>query len=362
MSSSAGMPICKVVGMSYSHSIILQGTEKAESSAYSALANIARGDSFERAIFVSPFVTIEGVRRLNGIANDAEVSQVHWLVGLDGVITTPSALRAIARSELTASFKGWSQTGDLPALHAKTYLLFSSKPAKLSLYIGSANATGNGLLSNVEAGMLMILTGVDASKLGAQIFAWLDELYASPACDQLRDEDIKRYKARYRKPRFEMKRVARVVGVERQDTRPITPQPEFTWIELAVTGGSANQIEICRPMARFFTDGREMDRVEFDLVDARSHRTYSGNGYRLRPANAGHRVEVNTELARAFDLKSASQRGDIILFRKTSSPRRYIIEMHPVKARNTQRLIDQGQQEGRTHRTVAGPTGRLYYV
>jgi hypothetical protein len=342
--------------------IILQGTEDAETSAYSALSNAARTHKFDEAIFIAPFVTKEGVRRLNAIAEDAEVTRIQWLVGLDGVITTPSALRAIADSALTARLRGWTQSGEQRALHAKTYMLVARRPFRVVLYIGSANATGDGLALNIEAGVLFTAVGDDARHLHAEMFKWFDVLCALPACSVMNDEDIRRYSGRYQKPRFKIKRLARLVGVEREppaQTRPLRTQ---TWIELAVTGGSGNQIEICKPMAPFFTGGNEIDSVDFDLVDERTGRVYSGNGYRLRPANAGHRVEVNTELAREFDLRSASERQDIVLFRKTDSRARLIVELHPAKATSTQEMIRQGEDQGRIHRTVPGPTGRLYYI
>jgi hypothetical protein len=345
-----------------SRQIILQGTEDAEASAYSALSNVARIHKFDDAIFISPFVTKEGVRRLHAIAEDAEVARIQWLVGLDGVITTPSALRAISESVLTSGLTGWTQSGDQRSLHAKTYMLTARRPYRVALYVGSANATGDGLAFNIEAGVLFTSDGDDARELHAQMSAWFEALCSLPACSQLNDADLQRYAGRYQKPRFKIKRLARVVGVESDPPTQVRPRATVTWIELAVTGGSANQIEICKTMVPFFTDGAERDSVDFELVDERTGRAYPDNRYRLRPANAGHRVEVNTELAREFDLRSASKRRDIVLFRKTDSPGRLIIELHPAKAAATQALIQQAQDQGRISRTVPGPSGRVYYI
>jgi hypothetical protein len=342
--------------------IILQGTEDAEFSAYSALSNVARSHKFDEAIFIAPFATKEGVRRLNAIADDAEVARIQWLVGLDGVITTPSALRAISESELTSHLRGWTQSGDQRSLHAKTYMLIARRPYRVALYIGSANATGDGLAFNIEAGVMFTLDGNDARELHAQMSAWFEALCSLPACSRLNDSDLQRYAERYQKPRFKIKRLARVVGVEAEPSTQVRPRATFTWIELAVTGGSANQIEICKAMVPFFTGRAERDSVDFELVDERTGRVYPDNGYRLRPANAGHRVEVNTELAREFDLRSASKRRDIVMFRKTNSSGRLIIELHPAKAAATQALIQQAQDQGRIRRTVHGPTGRVFYI
>jgi len=242
-------------------------------------------------------------------------------------------------------------------------MLFTRKPPKLAIYIGSANATGDGLSDNIEAGTLLVLKGTDASQIQQKVLSWLEEMYSSVACKDMNDEEIKSYVARYQKPKRRIiRRVARVIGLERQPIATMKASGPYTWIELAVRGGSSNQIEICKAMAPFFTGGRETDSTDFILVDKASGIAYSGNGYRFRVGNAGHRVEVNTDLARAFDLESASQRRDIILFRQTTSPNRFLIEMYAVKTRNTQQLINEGERQGRVHHTISGPRGRRYYL
>ncbi len=112
--------------MSESMAMVLQGTKVSESTAYSVLANAARDAVYDEALFVSPFVTKQGVIMLNAITEDAEAKKVHWIVGLDGVITTPAALEAIAESSLTTSLRGWIQSFKEPSLHAKIYMLYTA--------------------------------------------------------------------------------------------------------------------------------------------------------------------------------------------------------------------------------------------
>lgn len=333
-----------------------------ESTAYSALASAARDQSFHEATFATPFVTRQGVYMLASIASLAEVKRVRWIVGLDGVITTPEALRAITNSSLTASPRGWKQPPGKSSFHAKIYFLHSRRPARIVLYIGSANATEGGLSDNIEAGVLLIGRGADASKLVRMIDLWMSELWSSRGCILLDERTIRRYELTYRRLGPSAKRVARVVGVTRKPFSQVSPTGSYAWIEVAVRGGSSNQIEICRDMATFFKGSRQVDRVTFELVDGATGIIYAQNAYRFRSANFGHRVEINTHLARSLNLKAASSRRDVVLFRKTRQRKRYVFELLPAKAPGTKKLIADGKRRGRVHKTIPGPGGRQYFL
>jgi hypothetical protein len=346
--------------------LVLQGAIISEDSAYSVMANAARSDTYEEALFVAPFVTVQGARMLTGIAQEAEAKQVHWIVGLDGVITTPDALQAIADSIFTSSLRGWSQALNQPSLHAKVYMFFHPSPPKLALYVGSANATGGGLLENVEAGVSWICDQRAALRLRRELGLWFEKLMSSPSCRLLNTAERHNYAAEYRglkRPAERIGRVGRVViGAERRTVPMVKPYGKYTWIEIAVRGGSSNQIEICKDMAPFFTGGRQAERVDFDLVDGSTNIVYSNNAYRFRIGNFGHRIEVNTDLARTLNFRAASKRRDIVLLRKTESPTQYIIKLRTKKAQSTWDLIKDGERQGRIHQTISGPSSRKYYV
>jgi hypothetical protein len=326
--------------MSESMAMVLQGTKVSESTAYSALANAARDAVYDEALFVSPFVTKQGVIMLNAITEDAEAKKVHWIVGLDGVITTPAALEAIAESPLTASLRGWTQSFREPSLHAKIYMLIRRSPLEIFLYVGSANATGDGLSQNIEAGIFWGCSGKKALSLRHEVNSWLEEIRSSSNCNLLDQAQRLSYAKKYKKPRRSAKRVAHVVGVGNLESgSQVESHGDYTWIEVAVRGGSSNQIEICKDMASFFKNGRFTDRRDFELIEKSTGKIYPNNSYRFRIGNFGHRIEVNTDLARSINLQAASQRHDIVLFRKTKSPTQFILEVYPAKARNTQNLI-----------------------
>lgn len=311
---------------------------------------------------MTPFVTRLGARMLLEVAQQSEADRTHWIVGLDGVITTPEALLAIAASRLTGSFRGWRQDPTAPSFHAKVYILFRRYPPKVTLYVGSANATVGGLSENVEAGFFLNREGKRALDVMRLFRGWLREITSSNHCKPLGDKELNTYSSHYTRPRRATRRVAGVIGVERNvpaSTKAVGP---FTWIEIAVRGGSSNQIEICKDMATFFTRGRQVERADFSLVEQSTGLRFNGNCYRFRLGNFGHRIEVNTDLARAINLKRAAQRRDIALFRSTASPKRFTIELHPAKAETTKKLIKEGDQQGRVHLTTPAAGGRRFYV
>lgn len=344
-------------------SLVLQGTPESETTAYSVLANAAREDTFSDAVFVAPFVTQVGVRMLNAIAQDAEVHRLLWLVGLDGAITSPAALNEVAGLDI-ATLWGCANDGSCPPLHAKLFALRRRSPSAVIMYVGSANATQGGLMENIEAGILIEASGTHADRLAAQVDAWISDVLVSSRFAELSPRELDAYRARYRRPQGLVRRVSRVVGAlgRRPTARSVVPRGDRTWIEIAVRGGSGNQIEICKTMAPFFTRGASTDRVDFDLIDGASGIPYDRNAYRFRSGNAGYRIEVNTDLARALDLRSASQRRDIISFERTSRPHEYIVRVHPARAAATRRMIDEGRRAGRVGKTIEGPSGRQYYV
>jgi hypothetical protein len=349
--------------MSEVMAMVLQGTKLSESTAYSVMANGARKAVYDEALFVSPFVTTQGVHMLNSITEDAEVKKVHWIVGLDGVITTPEALKAIAESPLTKTLTGWIQSFKKPSLHAKIYMLIRRSPLAIFMYVGSANATGDGLSENIEAGIFWACGGKKALSLRQEVNSWVEEIRSSSNCNLLDPAQRLSYAKRYKKPKRFAKRIAHVVGVGNLESgTQVEAHGDYTWIEVAVRGGSSNQIEICKDMASFFTNGRITDRHDFELIEKSTGKIYSNNSYRFRIGNFGHRIEVNTDLARSINFQAASQRHDIVLFRKTKSPTQFILEVYPAKARNTEKLISKGEQQNRVKRTIPGPGGRKYYI
>lgn len=155
---------------------------------------------------------------------------------------------------------------------------------------------------------------------------------------------------------------SRIMGTERRVVRGVGPYGTYAWIECAVRGGSGQQIEICKDMSTFFTAGRSIDRVDFDLTDGSTGVTYTRNAYRYRSGNMGYRVEVNTDLGRALDLGSASRNRDIVLFQRSKREDTLIIRLLPNDSPEARGLIEAAEQGGRLKSTTSGQGGRLYYV
>ena len=221
---------------------------------------------------------------LNGIADEAEVTTRLWIVGLDGAITTPQALDEVTASE-NVKVLGWKQSLGGRFLHAKVFALRNEEPKRLVLYIGSANATQGGLCENIEAGTLFVLSGEAANQVSEQCDKWIDEMKQASVCVQLTYEEVEAYRRRYRKPKGSGKKIGRVIGVKERRRQVAVPRSnEFAWIEVAVRGGSSNQVEICKDMASFFTGGVRRDRVDFQVMSAATGISYPNNAYRFSAA------------------------------------------------------------------------------
>lgn len=276
-------------------------------------------------------------------------------------------MRALNYSRIAESFTdvqqlGWLQNTGHPVLHAKVYIL-KRRRQKTILYIGSANATQAGLINNIEAGIFIDYEGYNAVTLNQELSAWIDELKSLSCCVELTQAEKDKYANRYRPAHGFEKKLNQIVGAKENTRTLVIPKGKCTWIELAVRGGSNNQIEICKDMAKFFTKGKnEIERTDFVLVDARTGIRYPGNSYRFRSGNAGYRVEVNTDLSRTLDLRSASERRDIILFEKTQSRNVYLVELYPSRSQQTRALIKKGVQEERVYKTTKSAKGRFYYL
>lgn len=84
--------------------------------------------SFSESAFVSPFASAGGVNTLIEMCDRLGVGNRKWVVGLDGVITSPDALSAIMRDRQSTVKRAWRMGAD-DYLHAKVFF-FCNVPAK----------------------------------------------------------------------------------------------------------------------------------------------------------------------------------------------------------------------------------------
>jgi hypothetical protein len=333
------------------------------STTFAALESLANTGEYNEAILVSAFATVRGVDSIAKVFKAADIRRVHWLIGLDGAVTQPKALSLVTALPITKNAFGWQANDQRPSLHAKVFGFWNVKAFKSALYVGSANLTLGGLFSNVEAGSLSVTSGTNARAAIKDVDKWFSGL--AKGAELLTESIIRDYAGRFRPIRRTSRALERTIVGE--DGKPDEPTAELTdvasnqaWIQVAVTGGSANQIEICRDMAQFFTGATEGGQVDFVLVHGKTNTAFENNWYRFRSGNTGFRVEVNTDLARLMDLRGADSRRDLVVFTRTNRAGTYQIDLVPFNSRQGQQLYAAADRAGRLRRTTSGPSGRWY--
>lgn len=306
---------------------------------------------------MSPFVTEDGVNLIGSIADAAQSKSVRWVVGLDGFLTTPQSLVSILKDPRVVDPVAWIQQDSDLSLHSKVYVLKNSRPFRIAVYIGSSNATGTGLTTNVEAGVILSARGGVGRELDSTCASFLEAIIVSRAARVLNETEIAKYRKIYRPFRARRRSLGRIVGTDARSETGAT-----AWIEVAVRGGSSNQLEICRRMVPYFLGTQIMERRALTLVDRNTGTSYTGNAYRFREGNFGHRVEFNTRLARKLRLSRAAQERNIVRFHRTLERGTFLVDIVPKRSRLARELRATARRDGRLFRTIGGPGGREYFV
>lgn len=329
------------------------------------LLDVVRQFPYAEVSVISPFVSDDGVRVMLRIADAAKAERINWLVGLDGSVTSPRALTSIISDPRTAEPLAWNQTTAGHSLHCKVYFFKSRRPLRVVMYVGSANVTGAGLTSNVEAGAIFVAKSSQARELDRVFQSFRDGLQTNACVQTINHQVITEYSRNFRPARGRRRIISKIVG----NTVPIVAGPtrssDFAWIEVAVRGGSGNQMEICQHMAPHFlrgTNGQIKSRRQLVLIDRRTGISYDGNEYRFRTANTGYRVEFNTELARRIGLAAAATRRDFVRFQRTPKSDTFVVDVVPTGSQAANQMRAAARAEGRLFRTIAGPKGREYFV
>lgn len=218
----------------------------------------ARGIS--RARFGFAFVTEAGLDALLDVVHDdlhwATIDKL-WIVGLNRLITQPSAvrrLRLLERSQIRAFVGGKRMTLDTllrgPRFHGKIVALDKSDRSMGCLIAGSANLTEAALGSpsrNFEAGIALQTDCLPASLVGC-FNRWWEAAWDGSA--EVTDDLLERY-VRLR-DEFLSRNPDASADFDRPSIRQIDAA-SFLWIESgAMSGGSRNQVEFADDLARYF--------------------------------------------------------------------------------------------------------------
>ncbi len=214
-------------------------------STLAALESCIYAEPYREATVITAFATRRGVQTILRLAESGNVTTIRWVLGLDGVVTQPSALSLALESPMTSKVFGWHSKPRQPVLHAKMYAFIDRDEPRSSLYVGSSNLTLAGLLLNVEAGNLATASGRDARMVIRECDGWLTRLSTYAVCQELTTTMIADYERRYRR-RPRLPRGIRDCLLSNEDERdePVVVAGASAWIQVVVRGGSGNQIEI----------------------------------------------------------------------------------------------------------------------
>lgn len=136
-----------------SDEVFLSGLDGRETK--SKLAQLLSESDAESLFFASAYVTQGGVSRIKTILEENQIETCVAVFGLDGTVTQPNAIESAIESDWILRL---IEGGD-SHFHPKIALAGGPPPEPFSDvrggYIGSANFTKGGLVSNIEAGLIV---------------------------------------------------------------------------------------------------------------------------------------------------------------------------------------------------------------
>ena len=135
--------------------------------------------------------------------------------------------------------------------HAKTFCFDDEQDdGHFALLIGSSNLSVAGFLKNREGGLLLSLDPCETHLARRNWETWWEQIWSSaqPVTTAL----IADYAGKYRRSR-RLPAPDRISGRRREHARVNIRNANELWLEVgAITGGSANQLEIPREVVTFF--------------------------------------------------------------------------------------------------------------
>lgn len=290
---------------SLNNRLIVQGPGKPAAS-FSSLRELILKDDLDGLRAAVAYATPEGVKLLR----TAEAIRRHPLrvsivVTLDGLFTHPQALRDL-REAYGQRFKVIETAAARSIFHAKVFFFDAASEDRVSILLGSANLTGQGMGRNTELGIVVDAQGVQALDLRSVWNAWWDDLWAE--AQEVTDAKLEAYEREYKSRARRMVQGDRVVeaqGLKDPGDSPAAGVNDATvlWVDAGtITGGSRNQLEIPRAIAPYFGNASG-DPHRRSITLRLGSREWTSNILAYYHTNGMWRLNINTEiLAEAGEL------------------------------------------------------------
>jgi len=291
----------------------------ANSATYIALNGLVCNAAYTRMRTAIAFASRDGVSLLaEAIAARPQPLSMDLVVGLDGRITEPRAIEQLASlfHDRVRCFE--SREADT-MFHAKTFCFDDEQDeGQFALLIGSSNLSAAGLLKNREGGLLLKLDAGETHASRHNWETWWGQIWSSaqPVTAAL----IADYAGKYRRSR-RLPAPDRISGRRREHARVNIRNANELWLEVgAITGGSANQLEIPREVVTFFrVDPNRFQTRRFLALTHAGHRWGSNlMAYYMR--NGMWRINLDTSIP---EVSGRMLRGLFVRFRRTEVPDTY---------------------------------------
>lgn len=286
------------------------------------------------------FATETGAREFRNKVIEPEwfdSAEKKWLIGIQGGISQPKALKRLANSQNSEARVPYGQAAladvglNAPvSFHPKLFYFENSASNEVTVVSTSANLTLSALTSNVE--QILVWRGTSPDDVAVAFRAWWDQLWG--AADLVDGEFLAEYETR--RPRVPPP--PNSSDVEPADSA-LRAASSF-WIELTrkPEGDSYNQIELLLNGHHFFypdtqnpskAEGRQLVFEDGlgNLYEAAGRQVTFNGPPRLKKGNGMWRVYMPT-LAEGF---TGYQDGDVLVrFTRTTTADRYRLEVAPV--------------------------------
>jgi len=203
--------------------------------------------------------------------------------------------------------------------HAKTFCLDSERSkGHLALLIGSSNLSGAGLLKNREGALLLRLGTGEKHTSRSRWETWWRQLWksAQPVTPALIADYTEKYRRSRRPPAPDR------LGRRRQEHAKVNIRnANELWLEVgAITGGSANQLEIPREVVTFFHIDPNRPQARRALVLTRAGHRWTSNLMAYYTRNGMWRINLDTGIP---EVSRRKLRGLFMRFHRGRVPDTY---------------------------------------
>ena len=247
------------------------------------------------------FASAEGARLLLELIKARESPlNVKLVIGLDGLITEPEAIKILA-ARFPRHVRLFETSGE-GILHAKTLALDGRARTSPFVFVtGSSNLTLAGFSKNREANVVIELSEeTERDRISKQWHGWFQQVWNQS--ENATSTRIREYEARHKAaPR--MPAPDRIKGGKVELSQVVSSSARDLWIESgAVTGGAANQLEIPADAVAFFGIDPTKRRAQVKLRLFRGTLVWNNSVMAYYKSNSMWRIRLDTSIPEISNL------------------------------------------------------------